>query len=481
MVCPPIELMPRSPLPSRPRLAEYVSVRRHQARNEEIWVLHDQQSGMAYRLGIREWSLLEQADGTRDLEGVLAAAARNGTFARVATLQTFLEALHEAGLLADGVEARPEPPAPAPSRPLDPLPDCRLMCDGQGSCCRLYATIMFRPREEAVARALLPLVLEAGDHPERAFVPLAGSSPCGASSVGFVDGRCVYLEHDGRCGLHAAGGSQGKPLGCRTFPALYVDDGQTVRVSPAVECACVLASVGPGSTGEHLVPQGLTTSDELDPGIHIIRLPEMIPITTKRYGSRDELAVWSRIVAASTPPANTLEAFLALADAVETWGFDPQMAVQVMSAPRPADPDTMRPVLFALLERARRRSNMDGAWRSESDLALRALRWITKTVEYLTSEPSVLERILSTSATTTEANAEAFYFRAVVHGHQLVVDDAPIAQALRDRALRLVLARAFPHIVQPDEQAEEPTLRYPLALVEATLRGHGLLSRNNLL
>ncbi len=473
--------MSRSPLPSRPRLAEHVSPRRHQARNAEVWVLHDQQSGMAYQLGIREWSLLAQADGTRDLEGILAAAERNGTFAAVATFQTFLEALHAQGLLADGVEPRPEAPPAHPSRPLEPLPDFHLLCDGQGSCCRLYATVMFRPREEAVARGLLPQVLEAGDHPERAFAPLSGSVTCGASSVGFVDGRCVYLGRDGQCGLHAAGGPQGKPLGCRTFPALYVDDGQTIRVSPAVECACVLASLGLGSTGEPLVAPGLTNSDELDPGIHLSRLPEEIRITGKRYASREDFVRWGRNVSANANSSDALGVFVALAEVVETWGLDPRATLQALATPGAVEPTSIRRVLLRLLERTRRRLQVDAAWRSDTDLALRAVRWIAKAAERLTLEPSLLERVLFTPPSAAEARSEAFYLRAIVHGHQLVLEDAPLAPALRDRAVRLVLGRAFLFVVGPDELQEEPTLRHPLALVEATLRGHGLLSRDGLL
>ncbi len=473
--------MPRSPLPTRPRLAEYVSPRRHQSQNEEAWVLHDERSGLAFRLGNREWGLLAQADGTRDLEGILAAAARSGTYARISALQTFLEALHEADLLADGVGPTPETPVAAPARPLDPLPDFRLICDGLGSCCRLYATVMFRPREEAVARSLLPHILDAGDHPERAFAPVSGSSPCGVSSIGFVDGRCAYLGSNGRCGLHAAGGTEGKPLGCRMFPALFVDDGHSIRVSPAVECACVLASVGVSHEGDSLVPNQVTSSDKLDPGIHIARLPDMILVTQKRYGSRDELIAWSRIVAQAPPSHDTLGIFLALADEVETWGLDPRAATRALSSPRAADPESMRPALFALVERTRRRLNIDAAWRSENDLALRSIRWISQAATLLLAEPSTLEQILATPPSTDEAIAEAFYLRAGAHGHQFVLGDAPLAYALRDRAIRIVLTRAFSRVVGPDEHLDEPALRHPLALVEATLRGHGLLSRGALL
>jgi lysine-N-methylase len=93
--------------------------------------------------------------------------------------------------------------------------------------------------------------------------------------------------------------------------------------------------------------------------------------------------------------------------------------------------------------------------------------------------------------------SEAFYVRAVIHGHHLVEDaladdegeeaapsassHPPLAVALRDRAARLLIARAMPEAVrrldaeEPDLEAD-PAAAYPLALVEAMLRGHGLES-----
>jgi len=50
------------------------------------------------------------------------------------------------------------------------------------------------------------------------------------------------------------------------------------------------------------------------------------------------------------------------------------------------------------------------------------------------------------------------------------VNGLPLASALRDRAVRIVLARALPGSIP----AREPWRAHPLALVEAVMRGHGL-------
>jgi lysine-N-methylase len=64
--------------------------------------------------------------------------------------------------------------------------------------------------------------------------------------------------------------------------------------------------------------------------------------------------------------------------------------------------------------------------------------------------------------------------RAVLHGHQLV-GARPVSVALVDRAVRLLVARALDHILREAPADElDSAAAHPLALVEATLRGHGL-------
>ena len=461
--------------PSRPRLAAHAVVRRHRVGNEDFWVLHDQRSGLAYRLGAREWGLLAQADGSRDLEGIVAAASRASTFAKVETLRAFLGALHEAGLLAEGVAPLPEPKLRGVSRPLDPLPAFSLACDGRGSCCRLYASVIFRPVEEAYARALLPRVLDAGDHPERAFTPLEGSSPCGATSVPIVDGRCAYLDASGLCRLHAAGGAHVKPLGCQTFPALFVDDGEAVRVAPAVECACVLASaLDPQPEGAPLVPAGAQRSEDLDEGILIVELPETLLLTADKHGTRADLVRFMRAVAEAPPPDDTASALVALADVVEASGLDPALATRALAAPVSPDAARFRPFFAALAARASRRARIDATFRAEQDLARRAVRWIEAASRALADDETLAARLLARPAPAVRARAEAFYLRAGAHAYQLVSSDLPLAHALRDRAARVLLARALPLVISEDEARDDPALGHPLALVEATLRGHGL-------
>jgi lysine-N-methylase len=82
-----------------------------------------------------------------------------------------------------------------------------------------------------------------------------------------------------------------------------------------------------------------------------------------------------------------------------------------------------------------------------------------------------------------DPDSDAFYVRALLHGH-LLADEIPLADALRDRAVRIlagrslgaVLARAAPD-VSPEgraSQPDDPARAYPLSLVESMMRAHGL-------
>src|SRR6185369_12267539 len=92
--------------PARPRLADHALARWHVAAGEEHVLLHDTKAGRTVRLGAREWGLLAAADGIGEVE----ASAEHDD---------------------DG------------ARPVEALSGFSLRCDGRGSCCRLYASIVF--------------------------------------------------------------------------------------------------------------------------------------------------------------------------------------------------------------------------------------------------------------------------------------------------------------------------------------------------
>ena len=67
---------------------------------------------------------------------------------------------------------------------------------------------------------------------------------------------------------------------------------------------------------------------------------------------------------------------------------------------------------------------------------------------------------------------ESFYVRATAFAYAWV-DNRPLATSLRDRAVRLWLARCMPTFagLVPDE----PAWRHPLSVIETLMRVHGLV------
>jgi lysine-N-methylase len=469
------------PFPTRPRLADHVLARRHITGGEAVIVLHDQRTGRLVQLGPREWGLLAAADGTRDLEGVILAARREGAHARVPALRAFLEQLHGADLLAEGApddtaaEARTtapashapvEPESPPDDRPLDVLPSFSLHCDGSGSCCRIYASVIFGPVEAARARALFPEIQGGGDRHEKVFLPDHGSAPTGGSAVTLVDGRCAYLGESGHCAIHARAGGPAKPIGCNLFPASFLDDGERVAVSASVECACILASVGRDGGAPLIAPEARFRGD-LDPSVFVASLPETLAITAAKSANRADVRAWSRRTGALTPPADLARTLWALAAAIEEDGLDADPTPSFQT-PLAIDPAQILPWIQALALRAARRVREDAVWRSPHDLARLASSWIADAAAELLSPQA-----LSLASPTAEvAVSEAFYLRAALHGYKLF-GDLPLTTTLRDRAVRLVVARALPTIFARTG-ATDPACAHPLALVEAMLRGHGL-------
>jgi lysine-N-methylase len=164
-------------------------------------------------------------------------------------------------------------------------------------------------------------------------------------------------------------------------------------------------------------------------------------------------------------------ALTSLSACVEKHGLDVGPVTEALTHPLSIDDASLLPWVDALRGRAQRRVRDDAAWRSATDLARRATAWIDEAAASLV-DPAFFAQVLR--APLGLRRSEAFYLRAVVHGHQLV-GALSIADALRDRAVRVLVARSLRHVVAGVPAGERDTACvHPLALVEAVLRGHGL-------
>jgi lysine-N-methylase len=443
----------------RPRLGEHVLARRHARGDASEVVLEDLRGGRVLVVDERAWTVLSCADGTRDLAGILAAAARLGVRSSEGELGRFFAKLGEAALLTEGAPTSPlrgerTRRARTPEhRPLVVLPGYGLHCDGSGGCCRTYESILVTPEDASRALAVMPEVRAGAACGEDLFLPKRGSAPTPMRAVSLRDGACVFLDADGRCGLHVRGGAPAKPWGCAAFPATLCDDGEVVRVSATVECACVLASVG-REGGASLVPATARVLGDLPLTQHVDELAERIAVTKEVTLERAAVRVLADALfehALDDPPAT----LWSLADALERGEAT---IPPTIAAP---EPTTVVPRIEALHRRASARAAVASSWRAETDRIRRALTSIAATALVLRGRAPLAE----TLADASWRSDESFYVRALAFGRRFAGGPMPLADTLREHAVRLWIARALP-LVHPDEP-------HPLALVEAMARAHG--------
>jgi lysine-N-methylase len=454
-------------VPSRPRLGDHVLARRHRQDGARVVVLHDVKTDATIRVEERAWIVISGMDGTRDAAGLAAYATQKGAPTKAEEVQTFVADLASAGLVVEGPASDPptaRAAAPSPGdRAIEHMPGFALSCDGRGTCCRFYPSIVFSPLEAARARSRLPMVERAGLEERQAFTPLAGSDDR-MLAVALVDGRCAYLEDDGRCGIHRAGSAEEKPLGCRVYPARFYDDGTAIRASPWLECTCVLESGADAtSAGDPLT--NATQGRDLDPAIFIETMPARVLVGEGIEDDAARVAAVSRTLA-EIPVADGVAALFSLGRALDEGGLD--RAEAALRAPVRPDAAWLQPRLDALVPRVDRFSAE--TWRSLKDLPRQLAGALETACDLVRDLPDDLLQ-----GPGNYRAAEAFYTRALLFGHQLVHPKGRLSMASMayDRAFRVVLARAL-GVVATLAELKDPAFTQPIALVEAAMRAYGL-------
>jgi Fe-S-cluster containining protein len=197
-------------------------------------------------------ALLERMDGRRPLGDLFAEAAAAlpdvtpDELARSFRTLLLLNLVDGAG--ASIVERTERVKRGEEKLPIETLPESRFQCQGSGDCCRSYLLGPIFSHDVERIQAL---------DPERHFPRLAGEgfyvdakTPEGAP-VRFlrtIDGRCVFLENDGRCGLHARFGPESKPYVCRLFPWTRLSTIEGIKIYDEGECSQYAMSERTGET-----------------------------------------------------------------------------------------------------------------------------------------------------------------------------------------------------------------------------------------
>ena len=452
----------RTVIARRPRLKDEVVVRRHVGEIDSV-VLHHEASRRVSRILPVQWQVLALADGTRDVEGLVLAARARDIEVEPEDLIAFLGHLAADGLLEEG----PAPPAGLDADPdadlldvpLDPIDGWRFECSGSGVCCHVFPSILFTPLEAARAQVMLP------DEPHDFFPVRGGAREGAALAPVLVEGRCRYLDDANRCQLHACGGIDAKPAGCRAFPTQLVFDGERVRVSAAFECACVVDGIGRES-GDPPVAPGVETLRGLPRPSRVGRVPDDVAVDEAHRASRAQVRAFYRALADAAPPQDVARGVWSLASAIRARGLDPEV-IRAYESPDPSDGAAERELSGMLVESLRRWREPLASFRSSDDLTRRAIDWMIEAGESI--ERDGLNAGAAPQLGSRCAAVESFYVRATAWVCRDALGPLPLATALHVRALRVWLARALAAVAGAD-----PRARAPLALVEVMFRAHGL-------
>ncbi|MFO0551841.1 MAG: hypothetical protein U0271_25870 [Polyangiaceae bacterium] len=456
----------------RPRLADHALLRHHTVGDRQLFVVHDSRDGSLVRLDPHAAAVARLADGTRDLDGLALACSRAGIYRRMSELEGIVLALEQAGLLADGVEAGPPPlrsdgfyafqvsTDAERARPIEELEGYRFSCSGGGACCAQYGTIALD--REDVAR-----FVNAGGDPAK-LTPLAGGVRTERVALPIVDGHCAELTNDGRCRVHATGGLDAKPQGCRIYPALFVDDGAAIRTSAVVECDCVLASDGLGERDGDPLAGGAREAGALPAGAVVRVLPATIALTAEHTASRGELRAWSAAVdaalrgAAADAAVDGIAAAVALSHAVEAHGLSPEASVAALAPVELATIATaLGPVVGRISTEMRAAAAAADAWRSPND-RLRRVRHATQRAASSLAARGAEATLALPLPDPRWSSAERLSLRMAVFGYQLV-GDRPLAAELLELAARLAVAREL-------ASSGDRSLGHPITVVTAALR-----------
>jgi hypothetical protein len=202
-------------------------------------------------------------------------------------------------------------------------------------------------------------------------------------------------------------------------------------------------------------------------------LDATLRIAEDHVGDRAALRSWTDVAIATLGDHDAVAAAWALAAACDAHGLSPQHAKAALGEPEVPAAAAWQPRIEALAATTQARRASASAWRSSVDRARRLIEWTDGAAQELRDAAS-LQQVLGEVAARTAAH-ERFYLQSGLFGYRLLGGSLSLAQALRDRATRMLLARRMAMRVPPSCQAD-PSRDHPLAAVEALMRGQGLES-----
>jgi Fe-S-cluster containining protein len=137
------------------------------------------------------------------------------------------------------------------------LAGARWACGACGDCCRHFQLGPVEP-EIIAGLAALPLA-EAFPHLDGRPFSRVVEGPAGpAHFLEKINGACVFLEADNRCGVHRRWGAAAKPAFCRAFPVHLVEDPRGLAAVARPHCTGLAAGQRAGA------PMGEVAAEAVD-------------------------------------------------------------------------------------------------------------------------------------------------------------------------------------------------------------------------
>jgi Fe-S-cluster containining protein len=323
-------------------------------------------------------------------------------------------------------------------------------CDGRGVCCGLYERLLLDAADvahirDAYGAELTPggLSLEGAVHRPR------DDDASGAFELAVVDGACVLLEPDRRCGVHRRLGVERKPEGCRAYPIRDVVCGDELAVGLAVECRCVIDfAAGPSIDAMAAAQRERRRRMRL-----VEAVIERVPFTLARSAPRDAYREWREAGRARLTKA---------AD-VAAWAFDEARAIArddlgALAPPTRGDflverAPQLAPLFTAIARLFELEAANTAAVYSTRDLQPQAFAWARDAHRRLAAD-------LARNLTTVEpAAGERILAEQVLHAHGLL-RSRTLACGLFALGLRIRLARAGSPLPLAPALLPIPTVEY---------------------
>ena len=162
----------------------------------------------------------------------------------------------------------------------------RHRCGGCGACCASYRVGPLTSADLAQLEQALPKIREQfPDQVDGEYTYTLRSGEQEAHYLRKKDGYCVLFQHGLGCTVHAAAGSDKKPLACQLFPLQLVDTDAGIRLGNRPTCLndWQVWADGPPLTGE-FIEKVLSVSRRAPPRpaapaeeatLRLLRLPDL--------------------------------------------------------------------------------------------------------------------------------------------------------------------------------------------------------------